>query len=295
MPLPDYESRLVFARELQSGIGSSDAPELMGVGFSGPSRVWHSKFCPLDEIAQIPQDGRLRRGLMLEHMVAEEYRLLTDQELVPAARVRHIDREWQRCSPDRRRKSDGTMVELKAIDFFDETWGGMLSDRVPDKYRVQVTHQMGVCGEDRIHLCATAVLTWETRIYTIPFDANLFAYITDVESRFWHDHVLTKIPPPAGWEDKHKTDYKDRSSVPDKSVVLAEEIGELCARRALLKGLIKEADTEIDEIGLRLLDEMGDAHRAIAGMWHLTKRHTKGTDKRRESYWVDAKKIEGQA
>ena len=38
---------------------------------------------------------------------------------------------------------------------------------------------------------------------------------------------------------------------------------------------------------------MGDAHRAIAGVWHLTKRHTKGSDKRRESYRVDAKRIGG--
>lgn len=293
MPLPSYEERLEFARDLQSGIGSSDAPELMGCGFHGAGKVWYSKFCDLDEIARVPVDGRLRRGLMLEPMVAAEYTQHTGVELVKAERARHPDRPWQRASPDYRRvKDDRIIVELKAIDFFEGSeWGPMLSDRVPEKYRVQATHQMGVCGDTILHLCATAVLTWETRIYAIPFDAALFDKITAVEAEFWEKFVVGKVPPPAGWEDKNKGDYKDRSNGDSKAIVaLGEDVAEACARRALLKGLVKEAEAEIDQIGEFLLDAMGAFPMATAGDWTLTKRHTKGTEKRRESYWVATEK-----
>lgn len=291
MNLPDPDERMAFALDLQSGIGSSDAPDLVGVGFNGPGKVWYSKFCDPHEIANVPLDGRLRRGLMLEPMVAAEYTNLTDVELVKADRIRHPERNWQRASPDRRRVNDNKMVELKAIDFFDDTWGPMLSDRLPDKYTIQSTHQMGVAGELSMFLCATAVLTWETRIYALGFDENLFDWITAVEEDFYKKYILTKTPPPVGWEDKHKMGYKDRTTDPSRPYLLFDtSIGDLCERRALLKGLVKEADAEIDEIGEKLLDAMGPHGIAVSGDWLLNKRHTKGSDKRRESYRVDAKK-----
>lgn len=281
---------MAFARDVQSGIGSSDAPELVGVGFTGPGKVWYSKFCDPEEIARIPLDGRLRRGMMLEHMVAEEYVNLTGVELRKAQRVRHPQREWQRASPDYERVTDLVNVELKAIDFFDGDWGPMLSDRLPDKYRVQCQHQMGVMGKQSIHLCATAVLTWETRIYHIGFDQNIFDWLTAVETEFWEKYVVTKTPPPLGWEDKQKVGWKDRSSNPEKGIIqLGDDAVALCDRRMLLTGLAKECDKELDEIKEKLLDHIADYNLARAGKWLMVKRHTKATEKRRESYWVEVK------
>jgi putative phage-type endonuclease len=186
--------RLAWLLARQRGVGSSDAPNLCGVGYQDAASVYRSKVTAPN--ATLPVSGVLARGVALEPLVAQRYAEEMDAELVPCAQVAHPERPWQLANPDRRRLDSGRHVELKTVTGFSDEWGPALTDRIPDGYAVQVQHQMGVLGAESIDLAALDVIAWELRVYRIPFDPSFYGWLTQVEERFWREHVPRRGPRP---------------------------------------------------------------------------------------------------
>jgi putative phage-type endonuclease len=260
--------RETWLRERQTGLGSSDAPNLVGVGYRTAADVYRSKVEPVD--ATLPESGVLRRGIDLETIVEDHYRrvMVRDDYLNTCGIVRHPQRPWQLASPDRRLVDSGRFVELKTTAGFGEAWGPNGSDQIPDGYRVQVQHQMGVLGVDSIDLAALDVIAWELRVYRIGFDLQLFNWLTFVEAQFW-DRVQARAPVGPEWEESWRG-ASDRMLIrPGSRIDLGPEVAGLIEQRKALGAIRDEADDEYRRLTARLEALMGENERATAGPWNL--------------------------
>lgn len=253
-----------FLRERQSGIGGSDAPNLIGVGFRSASEVYRDKTEP---VVARPATGWLRRGLELEPIVASMYSEIMGVELVERPLMdRHPERPWQLCHVDRMRPDDHP-VQLKTTAGFGDDWGPNGTDQVPEAYRIQCLHEMGVVGAPASDLIALDVVTWQPRVYRILFDRDAWDWLTHIEAEFW-DHVQRRQPIDATWEERIAP-VAEQVILPSKRVELGADVEALITQRNELGAIRDEADERYKRLGQEIQSRMGDAEIATCGAWKL--------------------------
>lgn len=256
-------NRSAWLAERQGGIGSSDAPCLVGVGFRDALSIYHDKVNPIPDR---PVAGFLRRGLDLEDIIAKRYDIETGIEISkpkePIATSR--SNPIQKASVDRVRDYDGNIVELKSCTGFGEAWGETHTDQVPLGYKVQVVHQLGVVGAEFADIAALDVISWELRIYRVMSNPELFAWLTEIENRFWGEHVLKQIPPNLEWELQWR-EYVCKTLFTNTKIDLGTEAQELALERDCCITQIKKLEARKDEINLQIKTLMGTNAKAIAG------------------------------
>lgn len=257
-------NRIDWLKERQGGIGASDAPNLVGVGYGNAATVYRSKVEPVNDA---PPKGYLRRGLDLEPIVAAMY---TEVMGVPLSMReltdRHPERPWQFCHVDRMRPDD-LPVQLKTTAGFGDDWGPSGTDQVPDGYRIQCLHEMGVIGASACDLIALDVILWEPRVYRLLFDPAAFDWLTRVEAEFW-EHVERRRPLPADW-DERIAPVAAKLIVSGKYVELGADVETLITKRKQLGAIRDEADDEYKRIGQQIEASMGDAEVAMCCGWKL--------------------------
>lgn len=257
----------------RTGIGSSDAPNLVGVGFRDALAVYRDKVEPRQDREP---EGRVRRGVLLEALVAAEYERAMGVELAPAPAARHPRHDFLLASPDRVRP-DGRRVELKTVCHFGDAWGESGTDRIPDGYLVQVTHQMGVLRADVIDLAALDVDSWELRVYRIARDDRLWQYLRSAATEFWHSHVLDRRPPGPEWDATFGVAKTEALlPVPGKAVELGPDAAELLRVREGVKAVRDEAEAEYKRLTAAAAALMGDAERATCPGWRLKRVAVRG-------------------
>jgi len=256
-------SRLDWLKERQSGIGASDAPNLVGVGFGDAASVYRSKVEPVNDA---PPKGYLRRGLDLEPIVAAMYTELMDVPLsMRELTDRHPERTWQFCHVDRMRPDD-LPVQLKTTAGFGDDWGPSGTDQIPDGYRIQCLHEMGVIGAQACDLIALDVIAWEPRVYRLLFDAAAFDWLTRVEQEFWQ--LVEQRKPLGDWEERIAP-VASQLIVGGKYVELGPEVETLIGQRKELGRIRDEADDEYKRMGQQIEASMGDAEIATCNGWKI--------------------------
>lgn len=283
-------TRTEWLEARRSAIGSSDAPNLVGCGWGDPMTVYRSKVEPAD--GREPESGPMARGIALEPAVAERYEKVMGVAIVYPVRyadvvmklpcppddysiTRHPDRPWQAASLDRRRADNGATVSLKTVAGFGADWGENGSAEVPEVYRVQSQHEMGVTGTRLLDLAALDVIGWELRVFRLDFDVDFFEWLTNVESDFWHTHVLPRVPP-TDFDKKHRQPESVRQVLAGTRVDLGDDIAQLLDRRAELRRIEDQASAESKRITEQIDAAMGTAERATAGGWNLRRSFVAG-------------------
>lgn len=264
--------RDAWLQERRTGVGSSDAPCLVGLGYKSPADIYRLK---VGEDEYDPPRGRLLRGLALEDTVAAMYAeaMGCRVDTVPLARAE--GREWQVASVDRMAvdldsSGPGRVVELKTLDYFGDDWGRPMSDEIPRAHWVQVQHQLGVWeGGEFADVAALAVSDWEFRVYRVRFDPDFFAWLTEVERRFWFDHVQRRVPPPADFAAALMPVAPQSPSPAGGAVVLPPEAEADAARLLSYKRIAAEAKRLGDLAKERLLKHMGGAATATVGNYKM--------------------------
>lgn len=271
-------------------IGASDAPALVGLGFRDEFAVFRDKVegpDPADEANPL-----LRLGNEMEPIVAARYCEATGEAVVageyaaPGGLVRHPARSWQGCSPDRLCVPNGVdgrrLVQLKTVRSFSDEWGPPGSDAVPPGYLVQVQQELGVCLaaldelEDEADLAALCRTTGELRVYTVRFDGELFALLSEVERRFWHDHVVPRVPPGPEWAERYGGAVRAKAVRKDAVAELPPLALDLVRKRAELRAVEREAGDQVKRIDAALMELMGDAAKAAVPGWKLSQVHNPG-------------------
>lgn len=295
-------TRTEWLEARRTAIGSSDAPNLVGCGWGDPMSVYRSKVEPPDE--REPESGPMARGIALEPQVAERYERVMGVAIVYPVRyedgvvrlpvppdnyslTRHPDRPWQSASLDRRRADNGATISLKTVAGWSDEWGENGSADVPETYRVQSQHEMGVTRTTMLDLAALNVIDWSFRVYRLDFDAALFDWLTAVESDFWHTYVVPRVAPPAGWERQHRQPECVRQVLAGTRIDLGDDIAALLDRRAELKLIEERAAEESKRLTGQIDAAMGTHERATAGGWNLRRSFIKGgsVSYNRADYW----------
>ncbi len=249
----------------RSGIGGSDAPNILGIGYRSPESVYRSK---IDPVKEGPPSGILRRGLDLEDIVAAMYREVMDDEIiVPEQKiVRHPDRPWQLVSQDRVRTDDNP-VELKTTLGFGDEFGPNGSDQVPEDYRVQCLHTMAVTEAKFCDLVALDLITWEPRVYRIMMNQEQADMLTSIEERFWK-LIQEGKPLPEDWSEQVSPTVQ-RIVVKGKAIELPPEVLALIEKRKAFDKIEKEAEIEKKAVTAAIDQLLGDAEIGLVGDWKV--------------------------
>lgn len=255
------------------GVGSSDAPAILGVC---PHRtrlaVYLDKVRPRVESKTETQGS----GNDLEPLIAQWYTRRTGFEIVQTQHLVECELfPWMRASVDCIR-SDGRPVELKALGVYkannfqarDGDWQAL-----PENYIVQCHHQMIVMDCDVIDVAVFYPL--ELRTYTVPRSEKLCNLIVDLTGELW-ECVCDRTPP-------RTVDSRDHERL-DEAYPRAEGEIEL-ASPAWLDDVHQWFVAKDKAAKVRILDAMGEAASATLADGSILRRD----EKRVEAYTVPAK------
>lgn len=204
-------AQLVLAEDAdrRTWLGGSDAGAIMGCGakFGGeqqtPYTVWVRKTAEtreeLDPAKRRFFDRRKRWEPVIVEMLREEF----DAEIV-SVNQRYVDPELPFLAAEIdfewRDPSDGSIQngEIKTVSPFafgeNKGWGEAWTDEVPVYYAAQCMHGLGVMRR-RVCILAAMVGIDNMIFYRIERDEDTIAGMRAKCAKFWHEHVLPRIPP----------------------------------------------------------------------------------------------------
>lgn len=182
------------------GIGSSDAPVIMGVSpYQSPYELWQSK---TGRKQTSSANWATRRGHKLEPRARAHIEFLTGLEFAPVL-CQHPTFPWLRASLDGYNKETNTILEIKCPGAEDHATAR--EGNVPSKYLPQLQHQLFVTGAHKVLYFS----------FTEADNATVFVYADQeylqkyfiMASDFW-EKVQKDIPPPL--TDKDFKTYRNR-------------------------------------------------------------------------------------
>lgn len=179
----------------KSGIGGSDASIVAGLSsWKTPVELYLEKIGER-EIEQI-ENERIYFGNLLEPVIREEYCRRTGHVVKTTDETfTHQDYPWMLAHVDGLIYSENAILECKtASAFVAKKWGIPGTDEIPEPYLMQCAHYAAVCNVDRVDI-AVLIDNSDFRIYTYRRSPALERGIIEIESKFWNEHVLKRIPP----------------------------------------------------------------------------------------------------
>lgn len=195
MSAADVRTR--WLTERRNGIGASDVAGILGLSvWSSPWSIWADKtgLLPLDGVETEPQEF----GRRAEQMLTTWF---TDRTGVPVTGVQHMahhpEHPWAFATVDGF-TPDG-VLEIKTTSESEAEW----TPNVPDAYACQAAWQMWVSGVDVVWFCVLhfAFGRPRMRVYRFDRDETDITFVVERVTAFWHDHVLTGIPPEVDGSD----------------------------------------------------------------------------------------------
>lgn len=178
----------------KKGIGSSDAPIIMGVSpWCTPYQLWEIK----TGIYEKPEitNRAVERGNAMEPKARALYELERDMDM-PAKLVEHESYPWLRASLDGYNETYRIILEIKCPGAADHALA--CSGSVPEKYWPQIQHQLLVTGADCVdYYSFDGHRGAAVRVFPdIAYCRKLFVTLRD----FW-EKVQKRTPPPLSERD----------------------------------------------------------------------------------------------
>lgn len=243
----DRESWL---KERQKGIGSSDAPAVVGVSkWKTPLQVWESK---RGLIGPQEDNPSMEWGRRLEPLVRQKYSDVTGRavrlpELIRSGKYPFMLASLDGITDDKR------IVEIKTAGSL-HGFGEDGTDEIPLPYVIQVQHQMIVSG---YAIADVPVLIGgrDFRIYEVPEDKELQEMIIQKEAAFWQMVVDGTPPDPMNFEDVKRL-YR-RSEVREVTASAEVEIWVDGLRK--IKKDLKILESNEEEIKFRIMENMKES------------------------------------
>jgi putative phage-type endonuclease len=172
---------------------------------------------------------------------------------------RHVDRAWQRATPDR--IAADRLVECKTSPFGDG-WGESGSDEFPIHYRCQVIWQQDTTGLTEPAILAVLIGGWDFREYVIEYDADDAKAMRDAAEVFLDTVRRGERPPIDGADATYQTIRVQHEGLEDVDVQVPLDDAvryEIAQRQAKSVGLDLTVAKSV------LLDHIGTGRRAVVG------------------------------
>ncbi len=188
------EERVAWLESRRNGIGSSDAPAILGLSkWKTALDCYLAKVSPVEGDA--PMSGPQEWGHRAEPMIAAA---IIDHhgwklEMVPT--LAHKDYSFLIASPDRANQ-DGDIIEIKT-SMRSEGWGEPETADVPQAYWCQVQHQLEV-SDRNVGWIFVLIAGNDFRRYRIDRDADYLPTVINPLADFWQ-RVEERRPPEPDW------------------------------------------------------------------------------------------------
>lgn len=264
----------------RTGVGSSQVAAIAGLSpFASPMDVWMqlTGLVPEEDDENVQDEREV--GSVLEPAVAQIYAKRTGfaVQMHSNLTLRHPEHPWAIASPDATALAQPVepdrLVEIKVVgSWMTSHW----EDGTPEYVICQQAWQIWVTSAARgvrIDRCDLAAVLEGTRYVgdTHWRDDQLIRQLVEMVSAFWHDHVLTKIPPPARAGEERlaylaKRYPKHRDVILEVPAADAGFVGELVSTWRTAKAVADSAAAAEKAALAPILDLIGDAA-GIAGEW----------------------------
>jgi putative phage-type endonuclease len=203
----------------RKGLGGSDVAAICGMSrYKSPMEVYLDK---LGEIPPLEDNPKMKAGRILEPIIADWFAEDTGYKVQRQNWMfQHKDHPFMLANIDRWLPGLNAGLECKnTAEYCRSDWEGT---QAPTEYILQCNHYMAVTGAERWFI-AVLIGGWDFQWKVIERDDSLIQNLITVESDFWNDNVLAKIPPAFSHQDTDylKETYKD--SIADSSLDLPEE------------------------------------------------------------------------
>jgi putative phage-type endonuclease len=246
-----------WREERRTGIGSSDAADLFGLGFHSRLELY------LDKKGQLPErepTAEMLWGIRHEATIAQAYQEETGKVLqVPQPVMRHPAHSWMLASIDR--MADDRIVEIKTANAFQaRQWGEQDTDEIPEAYVLQVQHQMEVAS---FELADVAVLIGgsDFRVYTVRRNREIGELLIAAGAEFW-DRIQRSMPPEPEWRHPETLRLIEALYGFDETTVqLGDDVQDLADQYSAAGVQVREAEDLRNELKARILVAMGEAMR----------------------------------
>lgn len=243
----DHEQWL---RSRRFGIGGSDVGAICGLNrWKSPMAVWVDKTS--DTVEDSDPSEAAYWGTKQEELVAQEFSLRTGKKVQRRnAILQHPEYSWMLANLDRVVVGEKAILECKtASEYMKSEWK---DDEVPESYILQCQHYLAVTDYDKAYI---AVLVGGNKFIwkEIGRDEEIINYLIRFEKEFWN-LVETKTPPIMDGSQA-STEVLNKmypNSVLGNEIALPGEAVELIKKRDEVKTLIKDLETQQNEIENKL-------------------------------------------
>lgn len=273
------EKEWLAARKLL--VTATDLPSIMRLpgAYSTPMGVYLDKTAPVTDDDEVPDF--VKWGTRLQEPILAGYAEETGHEVVPeepyVIRV-HINHPILGASLDARwRDLDRRPVEAKNIGYQNkEEWGEAGTDKVPQRFLVQVHAQMAVTNTNVAELAAL-VGGRKLLVYRIGRDDEITAAIYEAARRFWYDHVVADTPPPVDGSDDWTRFLASRKEQTEQIVPANATAEVYAARLTRIRRIMAKLEVEEAEARNHIVAAIGTNGGVKGSNWIATYHQAKPT------------------
>lgn len=267
----------------ESYLGASEVAAALGLNpYKSPLRLYLDKMGQAEDPEDLSGNEHVEFGIQMEDPIRNWFgkRFATAEGVEVEVQeypytLRHPDIEFLSASPDGLIKHPGYgigLIEIKTAS--ERMWREWQDDNLPDMYYLQVQAQLCVTGLDYAYIVALVgkKLLWKH----IPRNDEVIDTMVKQASKFWHDHVLAKIPPAPQGMPSDTEALKLLYPEPSGEVIQLPDLQDDYDRYKELKRQEKELSLEIEAIKQRFMAAMGEAETALVGKKKVTWRWQEG-------------------
>lgn len=286
----------------KTGIGSSEIAAIAGLDkYRTALDVYAEK---LGLVESFTGNRYTEWGELLEPVIAEKYAQEFNCKLITFGTIRHKKYSFAVATPDRIVVEPSTsnaslvaayspvmdpchsaayltkggmkrVVEIKTADARLASAWGKENDSVPENYLAQCAWLMAVTDLDE---CDLVVLIGgnDFRVYRLKRDIELERHLLEIGARFWHNHILARVPPEIDGSDSASEYLSKRFPKSIEKTAFADENMEaLVDRYKKAKLSFDAADAELQLCTNKLKNLMQDTERVVGSGWSITWKSTK--------------------
>lgn len=252
----------------RNGIGGSDAASILGLNpWSSPLTVYMDKLGlsdPADE------SEAMWLGNVLEQPVAARFAAETGMTVQRRNAIyQHPYHPWMIANIDRWIVGKRAGLEIKTTNMLSKT--DFTGGDMPPHYYCQCLHYMAVTGADEWYL-AVLVVNRGFHVLKIERNEDEITALIEAERKFWHDHVLARVPPAPDGSAAAAEIIKSLYPASKGDGILVPLYGRESEIEQLqdIKERIKGLEAQSDEIEQRIQMEIGEADGAIMSGYKIS-------------------------
>lgn len=238
----------------RKGIGGSDVSAICNMNrYRSPMAVYLDK---IGELPPIEENESMYWGNRLEDIVADEFSVRTNLRVRRDNKIlQHPDYPFMLANIDRWVIGTNAGLECKtANEYAKDDWNG---EQVPKEYALQCHHYMAVTGADRWY-CAVLIGGNKYEWRVIERDEEIIKDLIEIESNFWNNHVLKKVPPAFSAHDDGLLREMYPQSKAAEEIDLSDHQKEVNRLLEARDGL-KDAEFEFEDSRAVVMGLMGEA------------------------------------